>query len=183
MDDTKSKAITAAASDVFLRYGFRRTTMGDIAQAAGISRPALYLVFPNKENVFQAVAHYLTDGVLDSMRAELGGYYSLEDKLRLACTRWAVSSYELIQAHPDAYDLFDLSFPVIRETHQKFQDFLAGLLDDELDGAPASMTSQEIAHTLIFALRGFVEGAVDGTDIHRMIEVQLAMMVKGFGLM
>ena len=52
MGQEKDDQIIEAATSVFLRYGFRRTTMGDIAEAAGVSRPALYLRFCNKEHIF-----------------------------------------------------------------------------------------------------------------------------------
>ena len=37
---------------VFLAYGFARTTMDDIARAADMSRPALYLLFKNKTDIY-----------------------------------------------------------------------------------------------------------------------------------
>jgi len=40
--------IVRAAIGVFLRYGYARTTMRDIAQATGLTRPTLYLTFPTK---------------------------------------------------------------------------------------------------------------------------------------
>ena len=52
--DKKTKILTAALS-VFLRYGYRRVNMNDIAEAAGISRPALYILFRNKEEIFAGV--------------------------------------------------------------------------------------------------------------------------------
>ena len=45
-------AIVRASRDVFLRYGFARTTMDDLARAGGVSRPGLYLVFPGKNELF-----------------------------------------------------------------------------------------------------------------------------------
>jgi AcrR family transcriptional regulator len=47
--------IVDAAVPVFLRFGFKKTSMGAVAAAAGISRQALYLHFPNKESMFSAV--------------------------------------------------------------------------------------------------------------------------------
>lgn len=47
--------IVEAATGIFLRYGFKKTAMEDIARAVGISRQALYLYFPTKEAVFKAV--------------------------------------------------------------------------------------------------------------------------------
>ncbi|CDX58011.1 hypothetical protein MPL3365_290048 [Mesorhizobium plurifarium] len=42
-------AIVDTATGVFLQYGFKKTTMEDIARTVGISRQALYLDFPTKE--------------------------------------------------------------------------------------------------------------------------------------
>ncbi|MFF2521679.1 TetR/AcrR family transcriptional regulator [Streptomyces liangshanensis] len=53
-DDPKRAAVLAAALGVFGRYGFQKTSMAEVAQAAGISRPGLYLLFPNKEELYRA---------------------------------------------------------------------------------------------------------------------------------
>ena len=58
---TKRDDIVTAAVDVFSRYGFRQTSMELLARAAGVSRPALYLHFANKQDVFAAVAARVTD--------------------------------------------------------------------------------------------------------------------------
>jgi AcrR family transcriptional regulator len=46
-------AVLDAATGVFLRYGFRKTSMDDLARAAGISRQGLYLQFPTKDALFK----------------------------------------------------------------------------------------------------------------------------------
>jgi AcrR family transcriptional regulator len=46
-------AILEAATGVFLRYGFKKTSMDDLARAAGISRQGLYLYFATKEALFK----------------------------------------------------------------------------------------------------------------------------------
>lgn len=58
---SKRDDMVTAAVDVFSRYGFRQTSMELLAQAAGVSRPALYLHFANKQDVFAAVAARVTD--------------------------------------------------------------------------------------------------------------------------
>jgi AcrR family transcriptional regulator len=57
--DDRLARVVAAAITAFSRHGYRRCTMADIAAAAGMSRPALYLLFPGKEAVFRAVAEAL----------------------------------------------------------------------------------------------------------------------------
>jgi AcrR family transcriptional regulator len=58
MAHEKTEHVIAAARKVFLRYGYRRVTMGDLAEAAQMSRPALYLVFPSKEQIFTVLIGY-----------------------------------------------------------------------------------------------------------------------------
>ncbi len=52
--DARRASILSAATQVFLRYGFKKTSMEDLARAAGLSRPGLYLHFPTKEALFKA---------------------------------------------------------------------------------------------------------------------------------
>lgn len=47
--------LTAAALDLFLERGYAATRMEDVARAAGVSKGAIYLYFPNKEALFHAV--------------------------------------------------------------------------------------------------------------------------------
>ena len=51
----RAGAILDAAQDLFTRFGFRRTTMDDIARAAGVAKGTLYLYFDNKAEVFRAM--------------------------------------------------------------------------------------------------------------------------------
>jgi AcrR family transcriptional regulator len=53
--DLKEAAILRSAFDCFARYGLRRTSMADIAAGAGMSRPALYLHYAGKEDIFNAL--------------------------------------------------------------------------------------------------------------------------------
>ncbi|MGA7437692.1 MAG: TetR/AcrR family transcriptional regulator [Luteibacter sp.] len=52
---TRRNDILEAAVQVFVRYGFKKTSMDDLARAAGLSRQGLYLHFPNKETLFEAM--------------------------------------------------------------------------------------------------------------------------------
>ncbi len=52
IETDKKKAIASAAFQVFAEHGFRKTSMQLIAAQAKMSRPALYLHFQSKEDVF-----------------------------------------------------------------------------------------------------------------------------------
>jgi AcrR family transcriptional regulator len=56
----RREAILVAATGVFLRYGFKKTSMDDLARAAGLSRQGLYLYFATKDALFkEALLHVL----------------------------------------------------------------------------------------------------------------------------
>ena len=48
--------VLASATKVFLAYGFAKATMDDIARAAEMSRPAIYLHFKNKTDIYRSIA-------------------------------------------------------------------------------------------------------------------------------
>ena len=77
----RQRAIDAGAR-VFLRFGFARATMGDIAHAAGMSRPALYLIFGSKEEVFEAVVARWIEDSLARIATGLATRSTLGEKLR-----------------------------------------------------------------------------------------------------
>ncbi|WP_354700442.1 hypothetical protein DSM112329_00717 [Paraconexibacter sp. AEG42_29] len=62
-------AILAAGLSRFTAYGYRRTSMDDIAAAAGCSRATIYFHFGTKEEVFRALAQHQHDLALEAMRA------------------------------------------------------------------------------------------------------------------
>lgn len=68
-DLDKQKQIADAAFEVFATYGFRKTSMQLIAQKAGMSRPALYLHFENKQDVFR----FLTLSYYADISASISG--------------------------------------------------------------------------------------------------------------
>jgi AcrR family transcriptional regulator len=63
--------IVREAAPVILRYGFRKTSMDDVARAAKLSRQGLYLHFPNKELLFREVVAHLAGLAVEALRSAL----------------------------------------------------------------------------------------------------------------
>jgi len=172
----KEERVIEAATGVFLRYGHARTTMGDIAEAAGISRPALYLVFPGKGDIFAAVIGRLIADTLREFREALPALPRLEQKLHFCCEKWGAHGYELTLARPDAKDLFDLSFAPVQQMYADFEAFLAEILAAPVAASALKATPEELAHVLAFAMRGFKETARDWPHMRRMIALQVDLV-------
>ncbi len=90
--DQESRLCTVldAAVSVFARYGYRKTSMDDVARAAGVSRQGLYLSFANKEELFRrALEHSLSDQLASAIAALSRAEDGLETRLIAACKEWS----------------------------------------------------------------------------------------------
>ena len=67
--------------------------MGDIAAEAGISRPALYPLFPDKVALFTAVIRRMDEEKQAEIRSGLKRYKGLHAKLLYACQSWGTSTW------------------------------------------------------------------------------------------
>jgi AcrR family transcriptional regulator len=63
--------VLTAALEAFGRYGFRKTSMEDVARSADISRQGLYLHFASKEALFRAAVGRELDTALDEASRRL----------------------------------------------------------------------------------------------------------------
>ncbi|GMV41968.1 MAG: hypothetical protein AMXMBFR64_36840 [Myxococcales bacterium] len=78
----KVSRIIEAASQLFSRHGFRKTTLEEIAEAAKMGKATLYHYFPNgKEQIFGAVLQHVVDGLFNRIVAELTGAGSVTERL------------------------------------------------------------------------------------------------------
>lgn len=56
--DVKRETIVQSARDLFSRFGFRKTTMDDIALTMHKGKSSIYYYFKGKEEIFEAVVEY-----------------------------------------------------------------------------------------------------------------------------
>lgn len=79
---TRQAAIIEAAKEVFHRYGFKKTSMDDLARAVGLSRQGLYLHFPSKQALFKTMIMQVLDGMRADAREALARHdVGIEDRV------------------------------------------------------------------------------------------------------
>jgi AcrR family transcriptional regulator len=175
----KRQKVIEAASLVFRRHGFARTSMEAIAEAAGISRPSLYLVFANKEEAFAAAVDHMGELALDQLRQALPAFGTLQDKLAFICEQWAGRGYDRIKENPDARDLTDPALAPVRAVYGRLQGLLAELLADAVARSGLPETPGQVAGLLVAAMRGFKDFAADGDEVRRQVALQVALILRG----
>src|SRR6185312_6906579 len=89
VDRTRRGRVLAAALEVFGRYGFRKTSMDEVARSADISRQGLYLYFASKEALFRAAVRQELDTALgDASRCLNEEGAALDQRVVAALDAW-----------------------------------------------------------------------------------------------
>jgi TetR/AcrR family transcriptional regulator of autoinduction and epiphytic fitness len=158
--ETRQSALLDAAVGVFARYGFRKTSMDEVARAAGVSRQGLYLQFANKEELFRkAVEHTLSSQLSAAAAALSDRQEDIELRLLAACDAWAGRFVGSLGS--DAADLMcastSLAGATLTHYEERFEALIAHAIADSPLGAlyvSAGLSSHESARVLHATARG-----------------------------
>ncbi|SFD75489.1 DNA-binding transcriptional regulator, AcrR family [Paenibacillus catalpae] len=182
MDDKKNLHIVATALEVFFKYGYKRVSMNDIAEAAGISRAGLYLYFKNKEEIFNAAIVHHGDILIEEIKKGLLLHNTTEEKMLYAFEVWAIRNFDVSQQSPEYKEITDSSYQFAREaldtSYAKLEALLASLL--ELSPAASNrIPPMRLAHLITGALRGYKSVANSSDELRHLIQDLLRIVSAG----
>lgn len=85
----KQEYVLQIALRTFLRYGFKKTSMEDIAKAAGLTRQGLYFHFQNKDELLKCSVEKALDDSMQAVTLALDTkVLSLEERIFHALDAW-----------------------------------------------------------------------------------------------
>jgi AcrR family transcriptional regulator len=159
----KPNAIVLAALELFTRYGYRKTSIDDIAQAAQVAKRTVYLHFENKAAVFLAILEYLGGQVRQRCVAaeRMGG--TPVDRLTGFLDAYFGMAFELFSKSehmPELEETFSkLARARIGNLNKEYAARLARFLRSlertgEIGGPPRGLTVEQIVHILMRAAEG-----------------------------
>jgi len=76
------KKIIISAGTIFSRYGFRKTTMDEIAKALKMGKSSIYYYFSSKEEIFEAVVLYEANVLRNELTTAIKSVESPVGKIR-----------------------------------------------------------------------------------------------------
>ncbi|HDR06187.1 MAG TPA: TetR/AcrR family transcriptional regulator, partial [Candidatus Coatesbacteria bacterium] len=109
-EDPRRRLILEAAGRLFYRYGFRKTSLDDIARECRISKKTIYQHFDGKDELVRAVLFELAYDKLDSVLWVFGGLVPEELK----------SLVEEPAAEPSLRDMLKVFTDFTRRMRQRF---------------------------------------------------------------
>lgn len=69
--ESRPAELLAAGLELFVEHGFAATRLDDVARKAGVSKGTLYLYFPSKQDLFQAVVRENIVPLIDAARDQV----------------------------------------------------------------------------------------------------------------
>ncbi|SDE17276.1 transcriptional regulator, TetR family [Ruegeria marina] len=179
--DPRVKAILESAWHAFATYGFRKTSMDDIARGAKMSRAAIYLHYKNKEAIFRSLVEMHYADKIQTLTEALNADAPVEVRLGRAIAAQGDEVAALLNS-PHGMELLDAgtsTAPDIVEAGEAglqkvYSDWLrreaeAGRV--RLSGDPAA-----VAATIAAALKGIKMTAPD-YDTYTAHAAQLAALL------
>jgi len=187
--DATQAQIVAAAFDVFSRYGFARTSMSDIAAAAGLSRTSLYNHFKTKEQVFQALSKRINAEVTTAVTAAATtASGTVEARLAAIVDAWVSWAFELLRKSAHGRELIDEKSRLCSETsadaNAAFEALVARVLAFATPRQRAKsalrLDPQQAAQLLISAIKGVIHNDDDAERMRTRVRQLVAIFVAGF---
>lgn len=156
--DLKRQLIMDSAMAVVLRYGFQRTTMEDVAKEAGISRPALYLMFKNKTEIYRALAESVMGEALRRAGAALSAEGGIEARVFAAIKTGILDPTEFLMATAHGAELIDMKHDMAAEALQDWRAKKAAMIAAALDQSGAAKAKGQSGAALADILLDGLEG-------------------------
>jgi AcrR family transcriptional regulator len=160
---SKPNAIVLAGLQLFTRYGYRKTSMDDIAQAAQVAKRTVYLHFENKAAVFLAILEYLGDQVRQRCTAAEGASGTAVERLTGLLDAYFGMAFELFSKSehmPELEETFSkLARARIDDLNTEYEDRLARCLRSlqktgAIGGPPQGLSVEQIVHILMRTAEG-----------------------------
>lgn len=168
--------VATAVRALFRRYGYRRTSVEDIAREAGISKATLYLHFRAKEDMFRAMAQQFRDDILARCRAAEALDAPVGDRVVALLYAGYGTALEWFgdAAHIRELNAFatEQPFSAVADDRDAFRRRLERMLGaaaeaGELDFSAHGTNSAEVVSVLLFAAHGAKESQQEGAEGYR----------------
>lgn len=151
--------IIQVARDVFSRYGYKKTTMDDIAIGARKGKSSIYYYFKSKEEIYEAVvdaeSNLLFDNILSQIEQALPAHekFKLYIFTRLNKIRELNNFYEVIKN--ESLHQLDFIVELRNKYHKREISILQNILTEGVKSREFSIQDPELgAIALVTAIKG-----------------------------
>ena len=176
----RNAEIAMAALATVGKYGLQKTTMSDIAQAAGISRQSLYNAYSNKEELMRAAVQHFMDADLQMVKDAWNDMEGAESKLDAYFNMGPLRWYDQLKDMPNVNELLEgmsaIVEPSLKDGHVNWIELLADLLSEQIDREQA----REVADLVFFSAKNAKYSAANREQLERRLNLLKEMVLTTY---
>jgi len=124
--------IVKAASESFALYGYKNTTMDQVARLANVGKGTIYTFFKNKEELFNEIVITLIEEMQAAAKTAIEDELSFQEKVHQAVYKML----EYRREHQLIIKLFqekrDLGTPAVEVMMQKFEETILSFIEEKV---------------------------------------------------
>jgi AcrR family transcriptional regulator len=182
----RQAAILAAAVKVFFQFGYRKTSMEDVAAAAQVSRQTLYLQFRDKERLFRAALEYVTEQMLVSIRGLAADPNGTVEQTLIGVFELLCGDSLALSSQVNIAELLAIARSQEESIVPRFEADVRSIIADILTQAGTAarwkrhgIGAQELAMHLLDTSAGVKAATGDMSDYKRRMVVAIRIVVMG----
>lgn len=123
MDKRKKERILETATDIFSRFGIKKSTMDEIAQKVRMGKSTLYHYFKSKEEIFLEVVKRESDTLKENLKKEVEKAITPQNKFRAYAKARMKYLKELINYYNTLTDAYLEIYPFTKDIQRDFENF------------------------------------------------------------
>jgi AcrR family transcriptional regulator len=150
-------SIEDAASRIFAERGYAATSLDQVAEAAGITKPVIYRHFGSKKELHLALLARHRDELLGSFAGGLAGEGALDERITATVDIW----FGYVEAHPYAWRMLfrdTTGDPEIQEFHRQMQASARAATRVLLESEPSIRVPERLLDPLSEVIRSATVG-------------------------
>lgn len=184
----KSKEICKQALKLFAHFGFRKTTLEDVASALGMTKSNIYFYFKNKQELYEASVKLALEEWRDWVKAQIKTASNPVEKFKTV----SLASFNYLNTHPELRSILhsDPSIFTLTPQEDRFsgvnllaKDILRSILKEGQEKGifyrfPLEPMTEFIFSTYImFLIRVYVKA--EGQELFTVYEQAVELAIRG----
>lgn len=189
-DERVKQQILEAALGLFAKWGLFKTTMEDIAKAAGKGKSTLYYYFKSKDEIFFDLAISEFGAIFAKAQAAIAEQSTAEDKLR----EYVLCMVEEVQHRETVYQVIFAELPSIEtimtrlreEFDAKEQNVIQGILKEGINSGELKPHNpqgiSDLSHLMLVSFKAYLfehTTKVDMNGARKMFDLAISVFMNG----
>ncbi len=178
--ETKEENIVNTAYKLFLRHGFKKVTMSDIAEATGLSRPTVYAAFTNKDAIIAKMVINHIEQNHATTKIKLPKKKIIRDQLECLFDIWIILPFASIVESEGFKELMmtvqEFAPVECEEMYGAFENYVTELLKPHIK-KKSELTAEELAKILTLASKGVKMSSETLPQLKRLVDGLISMTI------